>query len=89
MLALRLVNPTTPAMSSVEALFKSSTLWNPASYKFSAFTAPNPLKMNKVGGENIALEINKGVGTAWVPANNKRQAQDKLTNMIEVTEFTN
>ena len=53
------------------------------------FTAPNPLKMNKVGGENIALEINKGVGTAWVPANNKRQAQDKLTNMIEVTEFTN
>ena len=23
------------------------------------FTAPNPLKMNKVGGENIALEINK------------------------------
>ena len=53
------------------------------------FTAPHPLKMNKVGGENIALEINNGVGTAWVPANNKRQAQDKLTNMIEVTEFTN
>ena len=53
------------------------------------FTAPNPLKMTKVGGENIALEINKGIGTAWVPAVNKRQAQNKLTDMIEVTEFTN
>ena len=53
------------------------------------FTAPNPLKMTKVGGENIALEINKGVGTAWVPAVNKRQAQNKLTDMIEVIEFTN
>ena len=53
------------------------------------FTAPNPLKMTKVGGENIALEINKGVGTAWVSAVNKRQAQNKLTDMIEVIEFTN
>ena len=29
------------------------------------------------------------VGTAWVPAVNKRQAQDKLTDMIEVIDFTN
>tara|TARA_B100001057_G_C22747904_1_gene910531 strand:- start:458 stop:670 length:213 start_codon:yes stop_codon:yes gene_type:complete len=53
------------------------------------FTAPNPLKMSRNGTENIALEINKGIGTAWVPASNKTQAQNKLTDMIEIIEFTN
>tara|TARA_B100001287_G_scaffold56289_1_gene44722 strand:+ start:2429 stop:2641 length:213 start_codon:yes stop_codon:yes gene_type:complete len=52
------------------------------------FTAPNPLKMSRDGTENIALEINKGKGTAWVPASSIRQAQKKLTDMIEITEFT-
>lgn len=52
------------------------------------FTAPNPLRMTKSGSEDIALEINKGVGKAWVPAVNKKQAQDKLTDMIEIIEFT-
>ena len=56
------------------------------------FTSPSPLKMTKMGGEKIALEIRKvddhhGVGQAWVPALNKRQAQDKLMKMIEVLEF--
>lgn len=52
------------------------------------FTAPNPLKMTRNGTENIALQIQKGVGTAWVPATNKKQAQSKLTDMIEIIAFT-
>jgi hypothetical protein len=56
------------------------------------FTSPSPLKMTKTGGESIAVEIRKvdethGVGQAWVPAMNRRQAQDKLQKMIEVLEF--
>lgn len=56
------------------------------------FTSPSPLKMTKMGNEKIALEIRKvddthGVGQAWVPAMNIRQAKDKLQKMIEVLEF--
>jgi|TARA_B100001248_G_scaffold261997_1_gene255472 hypothetical protein len=56
------------------------------------FTSPNPIKMTKVGGENIALEIRKvdeshGVGQAWVPASNVRNAKEQLRKMIEVIEF--
>ena len=56
------------------------------------FTCPSPLKMTKVGGEKIVLEIRKvdethGIGQAWVPALNIRDAKKKLTKMIEVTEF--
>ena len=56
------------------------------------FTSPSPLKMTKVGGEKIVLEIRKvdethGIGQAWVPALNIRAAKKKLTKMIEVTEF--
>ena len=56
------------------------------------FTSPSPLKMTKVGGEKIVLEIRKvdephGIGQAWVPALNIRDAKKKLTKMIEVTEF--
>ena len=56
------------------------------------FTAPRPLKMRKTGKERITLELNKvdeshGLGQAWVPAMNRRQAQDKLQKMIEVLEF--
>ena len=56
------------------------------------FTSPSPLKMTKVGGEKIVLEIRKvdethGIGQAWVPALNVRDAKKKLTKMIEVTEF--
>ena len=56
------------------------------------FTSPSPLKMTKTGGENIAVEIRKvddkhGVGQAWVPALNIRDAKDKLQKMIEVLEF--
>ena len=55
------------------------------------FTSPSPLKMTKVGGEKIVLEIRKvdethGIGQAWVPALNIRDAKKKLTKMIEVTE---
>ena len=56
------------------------------------FTAPRPLKMRKTGKERITLELNKvdehtGIGQAWVPASNKRLAQEKLCAMIEVLEF--
>jgi hypothetical protein len=56
------------------------------------FTAPRPLKMRKTGKERITLELNKvdehtGIGQAWVPASNKRLAQEKLCDMIEVLEF--
>ena len=56
------------------------------------FTSPSPLKMTKGGGEKIVLEIRKvdethGIGQAWVPALNIRDAKKKLTKMIEVTEF--
>lgn len=56
------------------------------------FTSPSPLRMTKTGGEKIAVEIRKvddthGVGQAWVPAQNIRQAKDKLQKMIEVLEF--
>ncbi len=56
------------------------------------FTAPRPLKMRKTGKERITLELNKvdehtGIGQAWVPASNKRLAQEKLCEMIEVLEF--
>ena len=56
------------------------------------FTAPSPLKMTKVGGENIALEINKvddkhGLGMAWVPAPNQEQAKTRLNKMIEILEW--
>jgi|TARA_B110000305_G_C19021133_1_gene439372 hypothetical protein len=56
------------------------------------FTSPSPLKMTKTGTEKIAVEIQKvdehhGVGQAWVPAQNIRQAKDRLMKMIEVLEF--
>lgn len=56
------------------------------------FTAPRPLKMHKTGKERITLSLEKvdehtGIGQAWVPASNKRAAQEKLCAMIEVTEF--
>ena len=56
------------------------------------FTSPSPLRMTKNGEEKIAVEIRKvddthGVGQAWVPAHNIRQAKDKLQKMIEVLEF--
>ena len=56
------------------------------------FTAPSPLKMTKVGGENIALEINKvdeehGFGNAWVPAPNEEVARTRLNKMIEILEW--
>lgn len=56
------------------------------------FTAPRPLKMRKTGKERITMELNKvdehtGLGQAWVPATNKRLAQEKLSKMIEVIEF--
>ena len=56
------------------------------------FTAPRPLKMRKTGKERISLELHKvdehtGIGQAWVPAANKRLAQEKLCEMIEVLEF--
>lgn len=56
------------------------------------FTSPSPLKMTKIGNEKIALEIRKvdekhGVGQAWVPALNIREAKTKLAKMIEVIEF--
>jgi hypothetical protein len=56
------------------------------------FTAPRPLKMRKTGKERITLELNKvdeehGLGQAWVPASNKRLAQEKLSKMIEIIEF--
>lgn len=56
------------------------------------FTAPSPLKMTKLGGENIALEINKvdeehGLGQAWVPAKNLGEARTKLNKMIEIIEW--
>lgn len=57
-----------------------------------SFTAPSPLKMTKIGGENISLEINRvddshGFGMAWVPASNRQSAKDKLTKMIEIIEW--
>lgn len=56
------------------------------------FTAPRPLKMHKTGKESISVELNKvdeyhGLGQAWVPAPNKRAAQEKLSKMIEIIEF--
>jgi hypothetical protein len=56
------------------------------------FVSPHPLPMNKTGGENIHLTINRkdfttGIGQAWVPAVNKRTAKQKLSNMIEVLEW--
>jgi hypothetical protein len=56
------------------------------------FTSPSPVKMTKTGKEKIALEIRKvdekhGVGQAWVPALNIREAKSKLCKMIEVLEF--
>jgi len=56
------------------------------------FTAPRPLKMRKTGKERISVELHKvdelhGLGQAWVPATNKRLAQEKLSAMIEVLEF--
>jgi len=56
------------------------------------FTAPSPLKMRKTGKDRLTLELNKvdehtGIGQAWVPASNKRLAQEKLCEMIEVLEF--
>ena len=48
--------------------------------------------MTKVGGENIALEINKvddehGLGHAWVPAKNLHEARQKPAKMIEIIEW--
>ena len=48
--------------------------------------------MRKTGKERITLELNKvdeehGLGQAWVPASNKRLAQEKLGKMIEIIEF--
>lgn len=56
------------------------------------FTAPRPLKMRKTGKERISVELHKvdeshGIGQAWVPAINKRLAQEQLSAMIEVLEF--
>ena len=56
------------------------------------FTAPHPLKVCKNGTERISVELHKvdeehGLGQAWVPASNKRMAQEKLCAMIEVLEF--
>ena len=56
------------------------------------FTAPRPLKMRKTGKERISVELHKvdefhGLGQAWVPASNKRLAQEKLCEMIDVLEF--
>jgi hypothetical protein len=48
--------------------------------------------MRKTGKERISVELHKvdeshGLGQAWVPATNKRLAQEKLCAMIEVIEF--
>jgi hypothetical protein len=56
------------------------------------FTDPRPLKMHKTGKERISVELHKvdeshGLGQAWVPASNKRLAQEKLSKMIEIIEF--
>ena len=56
------------------------------------FTSPSPLKMTKTGTEKIAVEIQKvdehhGVGQAWVPAHDKKEAQDKLGAMIEILDW--
>lgn len=56
------------------------------------FTAPSPLKMTKIGSENIALEINRvdnnhGFGVAWVPAASMENAKIKLNKMIEILEW--
>ncbi len=56
------------------------------------FTAPRPLRMSKTGKERITVSLEKvdehtGIGKAWVPAPNKRMAQEKLCAMIEVLEF--
>ena len=56
------------------------------------FTAPRPLRMTKTGKERITVSLEKvdehtGIGQAWVPASNKRAAQEKLSKMIEILEF--
>ena len=48
--------------------------------------------MSKEADSDIALEIERlspteGLGQAWVPAKNLKEAKEKLHKMIQVTEW--
>ena len=50
------------------------------------------IRMSKEADSDIALEIERlspteGLGQAWVPAKNMKEAKEKLHKMIQVTEW--
>ena len=56
------------------------------------FKVPAVIRMSKEADSDIALEIERlspteGLGQAWVPAKNLKEAKEKLHKMIQVTEW--
>ena len=56
------------------------------------FKVPGVIRMSKEADSDIALEIERlspteGLGQAWVPAKNLKEAKEKLHKMIQVTDW--
>ena len=56
------------------------------------FKVPAVIRMSKEADSDIALEIERfspteGLGQAWGPAKNYKEAKEKLHKMIQVTEW--
>jgi hypothetical protein len=53
-----------------------------------SFVMPDVITMNKTGNENITLEAKNGKGHAYVIAENRTEAKEKLLAMIpSITEW--
>lgn len=51
------------------------------------FTCPEVVSVNKTKDNNFVIELDKGTGTAWVPAKTKIEAKRKLHSVIKITEW--
>ena len=51
------------------------------------FICPQVVSVNKTKDYDFAIELNRGAGTAWVPAKTKVEAKRKLHAVIKITEW--
>jgi hypothetical protein len=51
------------------------------------FICPQVVSVNKTKDDDFAIELNRGAGTAWVPAKTKVEAKRKLHAVIKITEW--
>lgn len=53
------------------------------------FKCPSVIRFNKTENDNIRVELENGVGKAWVMASNKLEAKKKLHVMMSINEWLN